>query len=704
VSRNNDERQGTGPIGGRGLSGALGGGLARLEREERRAAAAGATQGRAHLGLRLSVISGLVVALMCVLLVRLWSVQVINHNTYRSAARQELYTSVYTSAPRGEIVASGGQVLATDVAEEVVTMQPAVGSNSKGLVWVAAHPQGEANLAALLGISEARIDAELNSPQNDPHQPVVVAIGPADGVTEQAVVQITENPNRYPGVSVADEYVREYPQGALAAQVIGYTGAGPATVGFSSSGKAIESPLDLAEFAKYGVGADPTFGEQGLEEQYQKYLFGAPGTEREAVDPSGNVLGVVGSTPATEGDTVVLNMNLGLEQSLCADLADQVTLLREGSPGNPPVPAPDAAAVVLDVQTGAVLAICSDPSYDDNDWVGGISTKQYDALQDAYGYPLNDYAVADPQPPGSDFKIASATAALADGLITPWYQFDDTGSYTVGQTTLHDNEDDGVLEDPGWVDVSQAITQSSDDFFYNVGAMFWEDYTDEADHPYGPTPIQHVANEYGLGVNDGIDLPTEDVDAGQIDSPAWHEETGQGSYWNVGDNMEMAFGQGETEITPLELVTAYATFADGGVRHVPELADEIVSPSGKVVERIEPRVAARIDYGSAANYDAIMEGFEGVTQDSDGTGYQAFQGFNFKSWNVAGKTGTATTNEPQPTSWFVAFGGPRDENAQYAVAVQVNQGGYGATASAPIAREVFDYLYAHGIHPATPAP
>jgi penicillin-binding protein 2 len=699
MSRNNDERPGIGPIGGRGFSGALGGGLARLEREERRAATAGATQGRAHLGLRLSVISGLVVALMCVLLVRLWSVQVIHHSAYRNGALSELYKYVYTPAPRGEIVASGGQLLATDSSEEVVTIEPALGEQNGKLTWIAAHPEGEANLAALLGISQSSIGAELNSPQNVPHQPVVVAIG----VSEQAVVQITENPARYPGVSVSPEYVRDYPQGALAAQVVGYTGSGPATV-TDAQGNAVQSPLDLAEYDKYGVGSDPTFGQQGLEQEYQGYLFGVPGTEKEAVDPSGDVLGVVSTKPAVQGDTVVLNMNLGLEQSLCNDLANQVATLRAGSPGNPPVPAPDAAAVVLNVHTGAVLAVCSDPSYDDNDWVGGISSKQYHQLQSAYGSPLNDYAVADPQPPGSDFKIASATAALDDGLITPYTYFDDTGSYTVDGNTLHDNEDDGVLEDPGEVDVTSAITQSSDDFFYWVGASFWLDYANEATHPYGPTPIQDVAHEYGLGVSDGIDLPADDVATGQIDGPTWREETGQGASWYVGDNEEMAFGQGETEITPLELAVAYATFADGGVRHAPELANEVVNPSGKVVTTIAPQVTGHVDYASAADYDAMLQGFDGVTQQKTGTGYQAFQGFNFAKWNVAGKTGTATTNDAQPTSWFVAFGGPSNETPQYVVAVQVNQGGYGATASAPIAREVFNYLYKNGIHPATPAP
>ncbi len=642
------------------------------------------------------MISTLCVGLLCVLLVRLWTVQVIQHHAYRQSALQELYTSVYTPAPRGEIVARDGEVLATDTAEEVVTMQPAI-SPVDGKTVVAKYSTGEANLSALLGLPEATIDTELNSLQNVPHQPVVVAIGPQQGVTPQAVVQISENPGRYPGVAVSRQYVRSYPQGQLATQVLGYTGVSPSTVGYDAKGNPIESRLDLAEYARYRDGGDPAFGESGLEQQYQRYLFGTPGTVTEAVDPTGNVLGVTSTRAPVQGDTVVLNLDMGLEQALWSAITNQVAALRSGKASGKPEPSPDASAVVLDSRTGAVLAIASFPSYDDNDWVGGISTKLYDSLLNAPGHPLDDYAVANPQPPGSDFKLATATAALDDGLITPYTYFDDSGSFTFGNKTLYDNPGDIPL---GPIDVSTALTVSSDTFFYWLGASFWQQWADDPTHyPYGETAIQKVAAAYGYGQDVGIDLPAEDVGTGQIDSPAWRILSGQGNNWEPGDNMELAFGQGETEITPLELAVAYSTFADGGVRHAPELAGEIVSPTGKVLSRIAPRVTGHVGFASPTDYQALLQGFDGVTQNKQGTGYAAFQGFDFNRWNLAGKTGTATTSvnpNVEPTSWFVGFGGPKaDPNEQYTVAVQVNQGGYGATASAPIARAVFDYLYSH---------
>ncbi len=692
MSRRDEERPPIGPIGGRGLSGAVGGGLAKIEREERRAAAGGATQGRAHLGLRLSVMATISLGLLAVLLVKLWTVQVIESKSFRSNAIHEIYQDLYTPAPRGEIVTREGGVLATDTAEEVVTIKPVVDPLT-GKSWIASSATGEANASSLLGIPESQINADLNSVQDVPHQPVVIAIGPAQGVTEQAVVQISENPSRYPGVSVSRQFVRDYPQGSLASQVLGYTGVSPAAIGYTAKGKPIESPLDLAEYNTYGNAADPTFGESGLEQQYQKYLFGTPGIEKQAVDPGGNPLGVVSTTPPQQGDTVGLNMDMGLEQALASDLSNQVATLRSGAS---PVAAPDASGVVMDVRTGAVLAIASYPTYNDNLWVGGISNSAYQQLVHTPGNPLNDYAVADPQPPGSDWKLVSSTAALDDGLINPYYTYDDPGYYTIGNLTLHD----APGEVPGVIDISQALTESSDVFFYNVGAMFYEAWqANPKGYPYGQTPIQDVAAKYGFGTTDGVDLPPINVSTGQVDTPALEKALGTGP-WTLGDNMEMAFGQGATQITPLQLADAYAAFADHGVVHAPELAAEIVSPTGKLVKRIAPKITGVVHYASSADYQAIYSGFDGVTQNPLGTAYQAFVGFPFNKWDVAGKTGTATVVQTeQPTSWFVAFGGPRGQAPEYAVAIQVNQGGYGATASAPVAREIFDYLMAHGVPP-----
>ncbi len=214
-----------------------------------------------------------------------------------------------------------------------------------------------------------------------------------------------------------------------------------------------------------------------------------------------------------------------------------------------------------------------------------------------------------------------------------------------------------------------------------------------------------MAHLYGFGVNDGIDLPQSEVQNGWVDSPqvraALHRQAPDvySDTWYLGDNVEMAFGQGETVVTPLSEATAYATFANGGTRYAPEIAAAVVSPSGKVVRRIKPKVMDHVRY-TPGTYQALMTGFDGVTQDTNGTAYLDWVGFNFSKWNVAGKTGTAdvaVNSTKQPTAWFVGFGGPKGQPAKYVVCVEINQAGYGAAGAAPVVRQIFNYLYSHGV-------
>ena len=374
------------------------------------------------------------------------------------------------------------------------------------------------------------------------------------------------------------------------------------------------------------------------------------------------------------------------------DLATEVTALHVKG-----LPAPLGAAVVLDPRNGDVLAMDSYPSYNDNWWTTGMTNQRYAELTNNDGYPLNNWAVQGFQPPGSTFKLATATAALDDGLISPTTEVDDTGNFVLpGGTLLHDADNVPL----GLVNVTTAISASDDFFFYTMGEFFWD-----ARARYGETPIQKMAHLYGFGVNDGIDLPQNEVQNGWVDSPqvraALHRQAPSvySNSWYLGDNVEMAFGQGETVVTPLAEATAYATLANGGTRYAPELGAAIVSPSGKLVKRIRPKVMDHVRY-TPGTYQTLMTGFEGTVQNPIGTAYADFVGFNFSKWNLAGKTGTATVtvnDVKQPTSWFVAFGGPRGQAPEYVVCVEINQAGYGASAAAPVVRRIFNYLYAHGV-------
>jgi len=456
---------------------------------------------------------------------------------------------------------------------------------------------------------------------------------------------------------------------------------------------------ELRSYTKYGYTDQDSIGQSGLEEEYELSLHGKPGIEQVEVNPLGDIVSTNSTTSPTRGDTLVLNMDLGLEEELTKALADRIPVVRAGIPGNgtTATPAPWAAGVVMDDQTGAVLAMTSYPSYNDNLWSGGISSAEYSKLLSAYGDPLIDYPVDGLQPPGSTFKLATATAALDDGLITGSFQIDDPGSFTLGNQTFYDTAES---RGAGELNVTQAITVSNDIFFYQLGAWFWA-----YQQRYGADAIQKVAGDYGLGENPHLDIPG--AATGQVDSPALRKELhteAPAAYPNTsyyaGDNVEMAFGQGETLVSPLQLAEAYATFANGGTRYAAQMANEVVTASGKVVENIKPKVVGHVSM-PASTYDPMLAGFQGVTQSSNGTAYAAFEGFPFDKFDVYGKTGTATVAagdiSTAPTAWFVGFGGPAGEQPKYVVVIEVDQGGYGAEAAAPVAKEVFDYLLAHPI-------
>ena len=628
--------------------------------------------GRARLGLRLSVTAVVVAALFAVLVVRLWSIQVIHAQTARSSTIATTTRDVQTPAPRGLIEARGGQVLAGDVSELVVVVKTTIDAATSPATRVAS-PKTEANLAALVpGLTVKEIKAKLNNVQYGPYQPVPVAsVSPAVAAT------IEEDKADFPGAEVIHEYVRTYPQGSLAAYLLGYLGPIPAS--------------ELNTYLAEGYQPTDSVGVAGLEEQYEPYLHGKPGIQQVEVDPQGNPVRVASTTPAQPGDTVVLNVDLPLQRLLATDLANQIQSLRTSG-----LPAPWGAGVVLDANNGHVLAMTSYPSYNNNQWVGGISQANYTSLQHTYGNPLNDYAIQGTQPPGSDFKIATATAALDSGLISPSTVIYDPGYLTLpGGQVLHDAPGDH----PGPITIVPALSLSSDVFFYTLGERFYL-----AQSTYGPTPIQDMAHRYGLGTTTGIDLPG--AYTGWIDSyhtrqllHAQAPSVYPPATWYLADNVELAFGQGETEITPIELATAYATFANGGTRYAPEVAGEIVNVNGKVVRRIAPKVVGHVPL-PPTTYATMLAGFEGAVQNPIGTAYYQFQGFPFNKWLVAGKTGTATVlahSAVAPTAWFVAFAGPiNNPRKRFVVAVEVRKGGYGDTGAAPVARKVLDYLYAHG--------
>jgi penicillin-binding protein 2 len=646
--------------------------IAEEEREQQR------RQESARYGLRLTIMGLIVLVAFSAVVVRLWSLQVLHSSHYRNAALVYQQQTVPVTPARGLIIARGGQVLVGDQVLPVVTLSRATATQ----VVIG-------RLAALLDESVAQVNTALANPQASVYQPVPIAIG----VSQSTVVYLSEHAKMFPGVAVTFTAERTYPQANTAAQVLGYTG-----------------DIDAAELkalAKQGYTPNDVVGQSGVEATYERWLRGKPGSQVIKVDALGNPVETVKTTPPVSGDDVVVNIDLNLQKVVDRALTNQLKSLQATGK-----PADSGAAVVLDPQNGAVLAMASLPTYNPSWWVGGISYHHYQLLTSAAEHdPLLNRAIAGSWAPGSTFKLATATAALNDGLLSSLGGYiNDPGSYQIrppctGLCTYYNNQNEAGQ---GELNVQSALTLSDDVFFYTLGADYWYDSA-----TYGQTPIQNVARQYGFGQLTGIDLPDEY--SGQVDSPRLRQiqyseapQAFESSYYGIADNIEMAFGQGETLITPLQLAVAYGTFATGGTRYAPQVVNSIVSPTGKVVKQFGARVAGHVSLPSST-YSQILNGLKGAIYNPKGTAYSTFQGYT--GMPIAGKTGTATessNSNVQPTALFVAFG-PTTSTPRYVVAVVIDQAGYGAAAAAPVARQIFTYLTQHPVgspdlHPPANAP
>jgi penicillin-binding protein 2 len=637
---------------------------------------------------RLRVIAGVVLILFLVLVLRLWSLQVIDSKSYLAAVTSNEVRIVSVPAPRGQIVDRNDTVLAGDVVNQEIVLSRAAALNDPDIVG---------QVAGLIGETPKKVKQAIADSQYSQYEPVPLLDPAPIGLVEYLEAHESE----FPGVSVQAVTERAYPQNqgstAVATPVLGYV-----------------SPISADELKanpNAGYTQASEYGQSGLENEYEQYLRGSAGQEALAVNAQGQVVGTLRKSAPTQGDTVVSNIDLGLQEYVQNVLEQTMVNDRhtvDTTTGKLPT-ANDGAAVVLDAQSGAVLAVASSPTYNPAEWVGGISTADYDALKAGCnttsattGCPLIDYAIDGEYTPGSTFKLNTATAALDDGMISATTSVDDTGTYKIPQTcsgTCSFKDDEA--SDAGPTDMQLALTKSDDYYFYALGDEFY--------YSKNPEGIQEEASNYGLGHRSGIDLPGED--AGEVDGAleraALHKADPSG-YPNTGyyaaDNIETAFGQGETLVTPMQQAVAYATFANGGTRYQPQVAAAIVSPGGKVVKQFTPKVTGHVSL-PPSTYQPMLAGFEGVVNSAAGTANAAFSQyakFPMNAYLIAGKTGTADVGlDKEPNSWFVGFGPTNytPGTPEYVVVVVIDHGGYGAQAAAPAVAQIYNYLYANPVQP-----
>jgi penicillin-binding protein 2 len=626
--------------------------------------------------LRLGVLGMVVLSLFCALLARLWYLQVLASPTLKVEAQHNSVAVVYTEAPRGRILDRNGKVLADN---RVVLALVADREE------VAKHPVSLDRLSEHLGIPRIVIDERIADERFSRFKPVPVAVD----VPKDKLIYVREHQADFPGIEGLQLTERVYPNGTMAAHVLG------------TVGEINDKELESRKPAGYKAG--DTIGKSGIELTYEEDLRGEPEIAKLEVDSVGRVQRSLGSQPAVQGNDVRLGIDIDIQRAAEESLEQGILLARKSTDfftGKPFV-APGGSVVVTDPRDGSVLAMASHPTFDPNEFTNGISVRRFAELNDPAGhYPLNNRAIQGLYAPGSTFKLATSMAALKAGLITPRDTYNDQGSYTVtGERSSTFTNARGARN--GLVDVTKALTVSSDVFYYWLGERFWDNRG-----RFGPAYIQDVARSLGMGVYSDIDLPFESN--GRVSDPAGREKLHKDypeafpyPEWYTGDNLNIAVGQGDTAITPLQLANSYAAFVNGGVLFAPRVGQAVVDRQGQELRKVEAKVLRRNDL-PASILEPLFAGFRGVVADPTGTAFGSFAGFPLGAFPVAGKTGTAEVGGKQDTSLFTAYA---PSNApRYVVTVVLEEAGLGASAAAPVARRVLEAIAVkEGISTAPPA-
>lgn len=619
---------------------------------------------------RLTILLVVAACLFAALFARLWFLQVINAPKAQAVAADNGVQTIYTPAPRGLILDRNGQVLVGNVNEPVIEVNRQLAAKDPAMV---------SRLAPLLGMTVTQLDQAINNLQYSPYAPVPVQ----PDATAQQILYIQENQQMFPGVEATSMSVRSYSNlGKAAANIVGYVGQ-----------------IDAAELAKLksqGYQAGDQIGLAGIEATYEHYLRGTPGVQRVQVDSQGNVLSTLTSTPPVPGDNLRLSIDGNVQMAADNAIAQGMTAAQHtyDTVTHRDFMAPAGSAVVEDPNTGQIIALATNPTYDPSEFVGGISEAKYQALLNNPSDPLLDRTIQGQYAPGSTFKLITATAGLKYGLITPSSIFHDTGSIQIGNFTAHN--DNGAAY--GYIALPYAITVSSDNFFNTIGLQLWYGKSQ-----YGEDALQNVARQYGLGVPTGIALPNED--SGKVPTPQSYVKDHQAdpavfqqSQWYPGNSDQLAIGQDELLVTPLQLANAYATFANGGTLYTPQLVMDAETATGKVVKAFAPEGKQSVTYQPGWR-QAMIQGFQGVVNDPHGTAYGIFNG-PLASKDIAGKTGTAQVNAPrQDTSVFTSFAPA--SNPRYVVDAFMEDSGYGSQVAAPVVREIYDALYKLPLQPVT---
>ncbi|WP_078094816.1 MULTISPECIES: penicillin-binding protein 2 [Streptomyces] len=646
---------------------------------------------------RLVVIQVVVFSLLLTLGGRLWYLQIRNGTEYTDEAKNNHVQQVVQPAVRGSILDSRGVPLADNATHLVVSA-----SRTELLTMKDKGKSVLTRLAGVLGMDPQEVidkvrlcDSKTKQPcwNGSPYQPIPVS----DEATTEQALQIREHPEDFPGITAEATALRRYagPDGANTSQVLGYLS--PVTDEEIAKAKKTDSPYLRSD----------QVGRSGLERTYDKELRGKAGITRYEVDNLGRVIGQGRTDPAQPGSNIVTSIDSRVQAVAERELNNAMIDARKVHDRNTgrTYEADSGAVVVMETKTGRIVAMASNPTYDPNAWVGGISAKDYASLTDKESnYPLLNRAIQGQAAPGSVFKVVTSTAAVNAG-----YPFNNRypcpSSYSVGNQTFTNFESQGH----GDITIGRALEVSCDTVYYLIADQEWK-----KDGGIKPKKDPNdwffkTAHAFGLGKRTGIDLPNEvpgripdrkwKQDFFDANKDAWcrdgkkngsfaekiaYENCRQGNQLREGDAINYSIGQGDTLVTPLQMASVYAAIANGGTLHQPSVGKAIVSADGTSVKEIAPKETGRLPM-DARTRDNIDRALAGVA--TDGSAAWRFGGWPQKQIPMHAKTGTAEVQGKQTTSWFASY------TEDYAIVMTISQGGTGSGASGPAVRKIYEAMY-----------
>jgi penicillin-binding protein 2 len=625
---------------------------------------------------RVALLGGVVFVVFAALLLRLWALQVLSGTRYVAQAQANQYRTVRVQAPRGPIVDRNGKVLVTNAAATAVEL------------WLDDLPSvyrdrfdelRELSRVTRVPLYEIAAKIKARRSTGDLLTPIVIR----DDASKALVTYLYERASQFRGVVMERTYVRHYPYRSLAAQVLGYVGE--------------ISQKQLRTLAHDGYRAGDEIGQAGIESSYDGYLRGVTGAARVRVDSLGRPRSqreLV--TPTQPGNTVQLTLDLGLQKA--AEKALQYGIRLAQSQGH--WAARGGAIVAMNPQDGSILALASEPTYDPSVYAGRVTEKQLDAQgltpKTALdkNYPSLDRALMGTYPPGSTFKPLTAIAAMQEHLIAPYAYEPCTGVFYAPEDKSHQafhNWDPNVNQQ---MDLPTALAYSCDTYFYALGNDFYQLPADRGQ------PLQKWARAFGFGSTAGSDVGPES--SGLVPTIRWKRQTYSpakdpccwqvDSLWKPGDSIQLAIGQGDLLVTPLQMARFYAAIANGGKLVTPHLLMDVENPNKTVVPTPALPAPQAIPGLDPTTLRIVQQGlFEG-THLTVGTSYGVFGNFPRP---IAGKTGTAEKvvtlpgyQGKQDQSWWCGYG-PTTPTPKLVVCAVIENGGHGGTAAAPAAEHVF---------------